>query len=108
MKYREQRLEKLILEQLAVLVSRELEFEGALPTLTAVEMSEDAEHARIKVSVWPSEKKDAVMAVLKDAQGRMQYELMKKIPVRSLPRIEFVYDRGSENAAGVEKALLEQ
>ncbi|HAS94996.1 TPA: ribosome-binding factor A, partial [Candidatus Wolfebacteria bacterium] len=45
MKYRKERLSNLIEEELSNIIVRELEFDGALVTITGVELSEDSDFA---------------------------------------------------------------
>lgn len=105
--FRLQRLNKLILEELSKLVARELEFGNALVTLTKVEVSENLENAIAGVSVLPSDKIEEVMKILKEARPRLQHLLLKKINIRHIPIIVFQTDQGFENAAGVERSLME-
>jgi ribosome-binding factor A len=107
MKYRSERLGKLIAEQLNLILLREIEFDGALPTITGVEVSSKLETAAVKVSVFPSEKAPAVLKMLRKEQGRLQGLLIRKLEMRIVPKIDFEIDRGPENAARVEKDLLD-
>ena len=106
MKHRQERLGKLILEELNTCIVRELEFPDCVVTLMDVVVTEKLDYAKVKVSVWPSEKAKEALSILKKAQGDLQYRLMKKIRIKMLPRIEFEYDGGNENAARVEGVLL--
>ncbi len=108
MNYRPLRVEKLIQAELTHILQREVEQEpGTLCTVTGVSVDKKLEHARIKVGILPPGKEPEAMGRLKAAQGELQYLLMKKLNIKPLPRIEFVYDDGAENAAGVEKILLD-
>lgn len=104
--FRSQRVSKLIREQLGEIIVRELDFAGALATITDVEVDKKLEHARVKVSVIPSDKGVKVFEVLDREAGRLQHLLLKKINIKPMPRIAFVIDRGYENAAQVEKQLM--
>jgi ribosome-binding factor A len=104
--FRSQRVSKLIREQLAELIVREVDFHGALATITDVEVDKKLEHAKVKVSVIPAEKEMAAMKALDQAAGHLQHLLMKKINIKPMPRIAFAADHGYENAAQVEKRLM--
>ncbi len=107
MKHRPERMSELIRETLAELIIRELEFDGALVTITNVEVSKDVEHANVGFSVIPHDKEERVAEVLKKFTGRLQHELNHKLNLRPTPRILFFLDHGPEKAAMIEKDLLE-
>ncbi len=104
--FRSERVSKLIREELAKIILRELEFPDALVTITSVEVDKKLEHAKVNMSVIPSSEDEAALAVLVKATPHLQYLLMKKINIKPMPRIAFAIDRGPENAASVEKVLL--
>jgi len=109
MNYRPLRVGKLIRSELTSILQREVEQEpGVLCTLTGVEVDKKLEHARISVSVMPPGKETEAMKRLKETQGELQYLLMKKLNIKPLPKIEFVRDEGAENAARIEKLLIEE
>ncbi len=105
--HRSERVESLIQHQLGGIITRELEFSGALVTIMAVEADRKLEHAAVRVSVMPVEREADAMQLLGREAGRLQHLLMKKINIKPMPRISFVLDRGTENAARVEKAFIE-
>ncbi len=107
MKFRPERISNLIREELSKLIVRELEFGGALVTLTDVEVNKKMEYAKVGVTVFPSSSADEVIAELKKQQGELQYKLLRILNIRPMPRIDFFIDHGPENAARIEKALLE-
>ncbi len=107
MNFRQQRLNKLILEELNNIIIRELEFKGFLVTLTYVEVSKDLDKAEVGVSALPSEKIGEAVIILKKFQRRLQYLLNEKIKIKAMPQIYFLADYGFERAARVEKSLME-
>jgi ribosome-binding factor A len=104
--YRSERVESLIQHQLGEIITRELEFDGALVTIMTVEADKKLEHAEVRVSVVPPEKAGAAMRTLEREAGRLQHLLMKKINIKPMPRISFKLDRGADNAAQVERVFL--
>ena len=107
MNHRKERLNSLIREELAKIIMKELEFENALVTITEVETSDDLEVAVVNFSVLPSEKNEEVLKQLDKSRSYLRSFLMKKIKMRGCPQIRFKIDTGSENAAKVEKLLLD-
>ncbi len=108
MNFRTERVGKLIREELAKIIIREIEFApGTLVTITEVDVDKKLEHAKVKVSVLPSASATSALAALGAAAGSLQYLLMKKINIKPMPRIAFASDRGPERAATVEKILYD-
>jgi len=103
---RYQRIESLIKEELNKIILKELEFPGALVTITEVEAQKDLEDADVFISVLPSEKTAEVMGELKKNQRQLQHWLLKKINIKPMPKIIFKIDYGMEKAAEVEKAFI--
>ena len=103
--FRSERVQKLIREELAKIVIREMEFPGALVTITEVAVDKKLEHAKVRVSVIPSAAADGALDALKKRTGELQYLLTRKINIKPMPRIAFLPDHGPERAAVVEKLL---
>lgn len=106
--FRSERVQSLIQEELGKIILREVELSGALATITGVEVDRKLERARVDVSVIPSAAAPAALAELVKRTGHLQHLLMKKMNIKPMPRIMFELDRGPENAAAVEKALLKK
>lgn len=104
--FRSERVSSLIREELSKIIIREMEFGKALVTITEVVVDKKMEGAKVMLSVIPSEDDAAVLQELAKSVGHLQHLLMKKINIKPMPRIAFEIDRGPENAAKVEKALL--
>lgn len=108
MNFRSERVSKLIREQLSEIIVREMEFPDTLVTITEVDVDKKLEGAKVKLSVIPSSASEHALHELGSAAGHLQHLLMKKINIKPMPRIRFEIDHGTENAATVEKILLDQ
>ena len=108
MNFRSERVGKLIRGELSKMIVREFEFGGSLVTITQVDVESKLEHAVVKISVIPSEKAPQALESLSHAAGYLQRMLLKKINIKPMPRISFEIDHGSENAASVEKILIDK
>ncbi len=106
MLYREERLAAQIRDELSRAILKEMEFPGALPTITEVELNQKRDVATVHVSVLPDEQADHVVGRLNGARGMLRHLLIKPIPIRLIPELVFKADRGLQNAAAVEAALL--
>ena len=96
----------MIQEELSKIISRDLEFDGALATITKVEISDDLFSARIGISVIPSSKSKETLKILNENKGQLKHSLLKKMKIRAIPRLDFEIDRGPEKSAKIEKILL--
>jgi len=105
--YRADRVSKVIREELSKIMLRELEFSGALATITSVDVDKTLERAIVNVSVLPATREEGVFSVLQKSTGHLQHLLNQKMNIKPMPRISFALDRGPENAAKVEKLLEE-
>lgn len=104
---RPERVQSLIREELGKIILKEMEFPAeSIVTIADVEVEKKLESAKVKVSVIPSSAEAETLAQLGKSAGRLQYLLMKKINIKPMPRICFEIDHGLENAAQVEKLLL--
>src|SRR5581483_4130999 len=108
MSFRPQRVSELIHHELSQMINREIEFtSGVLVTVSSVEVDKKLERALVNISVLPAEADAEVMRVLEKSRGYLYHLLFKKLNIKPLPDIMFRLDRGNENAARVEKKLLE-
>jgi len=103
---RHQRVESLIQSELNKIILKELEFPGALVTITSVEAQKDLNFANISVSVLPSEKNEEVLKNLDKNKKRLQHLLLKKINIKPMPKLRFKIDIGLEKAAELEKKFI--
>ncbi|MFA5098629.1 MAG: 30S ribosome-binding factor RbfA [Candidatus Paceibacterota bacterium] len=108
MNYRPERVASLIREELSAIIIKNVEFPaGSLVTITDVNVDKKLEHAKVGISVLPSEGADKVLHILGKCAGHLQYLLMKRVNIKPLPRIVFEIDHGIEKLAKIEKILLD-
>ena len=105
--FRKERITSLLREELSNIIIRELEFDGALVTLTDVDVARDLEKATVWVGIIPSEKANPVLELLEKSKSHLQYLLLKKMNIRRVPRLSFKLDTSAESAARVEKGLMD-
>lgn len=107
MKYRQERLSSLIQNELSKIIGRIIEIPNALLTITEVEISKKLDHAKVYISVYPSEKSEEAIEMLKKRSGELRALLSKKVLMKTMPHISFELDLGPEKAAAIEKISLE-
>lgn len=102
------RVNQLIREELGKILHREIEFpEGALVTITRVEASPNLIQAKVYISTMPENKKEEVLAILRKTLYSSQQKLNKKINMRPMPKIIFVEEETTVEAARIEEILEE-
>ncbi|MDO8574265.1 MAG: ribosome-binding factor A [bacterium] len=108
MNFRKERINDLIGEELGRIIEKELEFPGTLVTVVRVQVNKKMDRADIGFSVFPSEKADGALKTLNREKGNLRNLLKEKVKMKFMPQLEFEVDLGNEDAAHVEKLLLEE
>ena len=82
-------------------------FDGAMVTVSEVRVSPDLSVAKTYVSIFPSEKQDAVMALLNENNKALRGELGRAVgkQLRIVPEIVFYLDTSLDYAAHIEELL---
>ena len=114
---RAQRIGDQMQRELAQLILREVKDPrvSGLVTVTAVEVSRDASHAKVFITIMGSEIDDESIRqsvkVLNDASGFLRMQLGKAMKLRTVPQLHFNYDasvrRGVELTSLIERAVAE-
>jgi ribosome-binding factor A len=104
---RTQRVGGQIQRELAQIIQQELRDPRlGLVTISAVEMSKDMSHAKVYITLMnPDQDVDGTLKVLKKASGFLRRALGKRIVLRVLPELHFVYDRSLERGLRVDALL---
>jgi len=105
--HRKDRVSELIRKELGMLMLKEVNFKGAIATITRVVVSAKLDVARIYISVLPSPRAEDILANLKLRESYLQRELLRIISIKPMPKLMFQIDHGLEKAAAIEKALLD-
>lgn len=105
MKDRISRVNSLIQEKIAEILQREIFIKDVLITVQNVDVSNDLNYAKIKISVIPFKESKKVLEILKKQLPNLQKILNKKITMKFIPQIRFVLDRAEEKAGRVEEIL---
>jgi len=111
-----ERLRSVILEEMSLLISRELKDPRIPPlTITRVDLTPDAGVATLYVTIlgmavseptpeFEAEIKDALEG-LKSASGFLRRALAKVLNIRHVPELQFKHDRGLANTLRVHELL---
>lgn len=106
--FRKERISSLLFKELSIFISREFDFEGAIATITKIEIGDNLDIAKVGISVFPSDRATDVVKKLKSHEKEITAKLLRKINIKPFPKIIFVFDAGLESAAKVEKILLNE
>lgn len=95
---RNMRVADQVQRELAVMIQREQGVPGlSLVTVSTVDISPDLKNARVYVtSLGTDPGRDRLIATLNEMAGHFRHLLSKKMTMRSVPRLTFVYDHSVE------------
>lgn len=106
-KHRPNRLAETLKEEISQLIRVELKDPRlGFVTLTSVDVAGDLAHAKVYISVLGTEDEGKTsLEVLNRAAGFIRCEIGKRIRLRHVPAIVFVYDPSIEHGAHIAKLL---
>ena len=109
MKVKTERYANLLLKEINDILYNEIRDEDIIgTTATYVRLADDLSYAKVYCSVFNQEKKNKAIHDLNSAEGYIKSILCKrKLPLRIIPELEFVYDESIEYGMKIEKKLEE-
>ncbi|OQA15841.1 MAG: Ribosome-binding factor A [bacterium ADurb.Bin363] len=103
---RTDRLNKLIKEELSLIIQRLKDPRIGFLTILDVEVTKDISLARIYVTVYgDSSTRTKTMEALENATGFIRGELANQIRIRAIPELRFIYDESEEVRERIETIL---
>lgn len=104
---RVEQLNSLVQQEVSQLLKREIEFaHGVFVTVSRVSVADDAESAKIWVSVFPTEQSDSALETINRNIGQIQQLLNKRLVMKFVPKLTFALDHAEEKVASL-NALLD-
>src|SRR3989344_784729 len=108
MSYRKEKINDLIRDEVGQILHQNLDLEAdALVTVTRAIVSDDLNHVRIYISVFPSKFAREALEQINKQIYFLQQILNKKLKIHPVPKMFFVLDMTEERAAKVEKLIEE-
>jgi ribosome-binding factor A len=106
---RPEQIAETVRQVVAELLSREVrDPRVGFVTVTAVEVSGDLSHAKVRVSIMGDEsEKSKAIEGLRSASGFFRTRLTKFLSTRTVPELHFEIDRGLEHAARINALLAD-
>ncbi|MFO8025360.1 30S ribosome-binding factor RbfA [Thiohalophilus sp.] len=109
---RTRRIGEQMQRELATLIQQEIQDPRlGMVTVSAVEVSRDLAHAKVFITVLDDQQQDiaASLEVLNRASGFLRHELGRRMTLRTVPMLRFVYDesmaRGNELSRLIDEAV---
>ncbi|MFA5131543.1 MAG: ribosome-binding factor A [Patescibacteria group bacterium] len=100
-----ERINDLILEELAAAVNREVMIENALVTITYVECSPDLKQAKIGFSVLPDNLTGTALRKLNAATSQLVGILRNRTKMRKMPHLIWEFDATEKEASKIERLI---
>ena len=102
-----ERVNDLLLEELARAVNREVGVENALITITYVDCSPDLKQAKIGFSVLPDKLAGTVLRKLNASTSVLVGILRNRTKMRKMPHLIWEFDATEREASKIEKLIAE-
>lgn len=100
------RVNSLIQQELNRFFLKELEFPvDTLVTITRVDTYSNLIESNVYISVWPEVKRENIMAFLNRRIYFIQQELNERMKMRPVPKIRFLAEKLTSEAAKIEEVL---
>ena len=100
------RLNNSFVEHISRIIRTEIKDERiSFVTVTAAKITNDLSFAKVYVTVLNDKERENVIKLLNKASNFIERELSKRIEIRKMPNITFVYDESLEYAANIENII---
>jgi len=105
MSNRIEKVNSLLEQEISKIILRDFDFPGTIVTLIHVNAAANLIEAKAYISVFPEDKTDKVLGVLNKGVYSIQQKVNKLLNMRPIPKIRFVKDEKTREAARVEELL---
>ena len=105
MKHRQLRVNELVKRELSAIIAREINFEGVLVSVNAVDVTPDLKNAHVFVSILGSANSANVIDRLEAHRPALQAELSRHVVLKYTPHLIFHLDDSIERGARVLEIL---
>ncbi len=93
MSQRLQRVRELLRRELGELLQKEFDFDGALVTVNAVDVTPDLRNAHVFISMMQAQgREDDIIRDLNQRHGYLQNRIAKRVVLKYTPQLHFRYD----------------
>ncbi len=103
-----ERINHMIMEEVSKILMLEVKDERfKFVTVTDCDTSNDLSYCKVYVTVLEQEKKDETLKALNNASGFIRGELAKRIEIRNIPELKFIYDESVFYGEKIDKIIDE-
>jgi len=98
------KVNELIKQILSSLIHQEIELPpNTLITVIKVETARDLKNAKVWVSIMPGSHAPSILKILAKRAKHLQHLINDEISLKFTPKLNFVWDKTEEEAAGIEE-----
>jgi ribosome-binding factor A len=101
MKHRQLRVNEVVKRELSGIIAREINFEGTLVSINAVDVAPDLKSAHVFVSVLGSESGASVLSKLESHRVALQAGLARHVVLKYTPHLVFHLDDSIERGTRI-------
>ena len=105
MKHRQLRLNELVKRELSAIIARQINFEGVLVSINAVDVTPDLKSAHVFVSILGAATSPSVIGKLEAHRPVLQAELSRHVVLKYTPHLIFHIDDSIERGTRVLEIL---
>jgi ribosome-binding factor A len=105
MKHRQLRVNELVKRELSAIIARQINFEGVLVSINAVDVTPDLKNAHVFVSIFGATTRASVIDKLEAHRPVLQAELSRHVVLKYTPHLIFHIDDSIERGARVLEIL---
>lgn len=103
-----ERINHMIMEEVSKILMLEVKDERfKFVTVTDCDTSNDLSYCKVYVTVLEQEKRDETLKALNNASGFIRGELAKRIEIRHIPELKFIYDESVSYGEKIDKIIDE-
>ena len=103
-----ERINHMIMEEISKILTLEVKDEDIkFVTVTDCDTSSDLSYCKVYVTVLEQEKKDETLKALNNASSFIRGELAKRIEIRHIPELKFIYDESIFYGVKIDKIIDE-
>ncbi len=101
-----ERINHLIMEEVSKILMLEVKDERfEFVTVTDCDTSNDLSYCKVYVTVLEQEKKEETLKALNNASSFIRGELAKRIEIRNIPELKFIYDESVFYGEKIDKII---
>ncbi|PYK31409.1 MAG: 30S ribosome-binding factor RbfA [Verrucomicrobia bacterium] len=105
MKHRMLRVNEVVKRELSGIMTREMNFEGALVSINHVDVTPDLKSAHVFVSILGPQSSESVMKKLETQRAALQAELAKRVVMKFTPHLLFHLDESIARGSRIVEIL---